>query len=885
MTPYPPDRSRLVRALARLVASPYRDDVVADLVEEYEAEVRLRRGVLGGRVWLTMMLLRSALASRVHGVCADGAVGAPRRRGQMLSSATQDLRYALRSFTRTPGLTIVAVATMSLALAATVAIFAVVNAVILRPLPYPDAGRLVHVQGREGARWAISYPDMVDFRDGSALIDDVAAWEGWRAVRREADGTPTVIDTGWVTPNYFSLLGAVPAAGRFFRPGEGAPGQAPVVVLSHELWRRAFAGRPDAVGGVIELGDAEYEIVGVAPEAFVDPVAAAVFRTRPALWRPMAADTLPNAHDRTWVGYWTIAKLSAGATPASAQADLRAIARRVEPDRSPDAFSVRSFKAVLVRDVERSLIVLFAAVAILLLIACANVANLLLGRASVRAREIAVRASLGAGRLRLVRQMLTESLLLALAAAVPAVPLAAGLSRFVIRQGGVVLPRAESVGFDWVVFAFALGAASAAAVLFGLAPALHATGARMARALRAAGRGADTAPGGRRLRHALVVVETALAVVLLVGAGLLGRTFWHLARIDPGFDASAVLTVRAIVGGAGDEPAASVNTRVRRLVEEIAAVPSVTGVGAITDLPMSGAVNSTLVGRTDRPADDPVRALVRAVTPGYFASMGVALARGRVFTWADAPGAPDVAVVNTAFARRLFADEDPVGREIDVRGVACRIVGVVDRVVEFTLAEAEQLAVYTSFPQERQSWMRTAVTLTARTGGDPAALAGAVRAAVRRADGSVAVSGIRPMASLVEADVAAPRLRALLIGLFAGTALALAAIGIAGVLGYTVTQRLPEMGLRLALGADPRGIVRLVLAQSGRLVGGGLAIGLVAAGLATRVIGSFLVGVPTGDPTVLVGVAALLAGVALVASWLPARRAARVDPATALRAD
>jgi predicted permease len=586
------------------------------------------------------------------------------------------------------------------------------------------------------------------------------------------------------------------------------------------------------------------------------------------------------------VGFWAIARLGAGATTAQASAEVTAIARDVYPDAAtPITVRVATFHDRLVREVRPTLLLLLAAVGGVFLIACANLTNLLLSRATSRVRDVAVRASLGAGRPRLVAQLLTETLVLCLFGAVVGVGVAWAGGRAIVALAAAGLPRASAVTLDGRVLLCALLLSILCALAAGLAPALHVTDARVALALRAAGRSTLPERSGQRLRHALVIVETALAVMLLSGGGVLLRSAWNLMSVDPGFATTSVLTMQAGFISDAFPTASGQDVALANVLDRVAALQGTLAVGAISDLPMSGAVNSTSIKRSDTPAERPLQTLVRAITPETFTALRILVLRGRTFDPTDAPGAAQVAVVNARFAQSLFADQDPIGRTVEVRGVTREIVGVVADVKEFTLAGGPDPVLYVPYVQETQPWMREQMTLIVRTTGDPVSMAEDVRAAIRSAEPLVTLNAIRPMSEYIDRDVAAPRLRAILIGVFAALALALAAAGTGGLMAYTVARRLPEMGLRMALGATRGAILELVFRGAARLTFAGILLGLLGALASLRLVARFLFGVPPLDIPVLVAASALLAIVGILASWLPAVRAARTDPATTLRAE
>ncbi|MGH7555599.1 MAG: ADOP family duplicated permease, partial [Longimicrobiales bacterium] len=757
-----------------MVAAPYREDALGDVCEEYATAIRPRYGRLRSLLWLWAQIARAAVASRWHGRGlgnGQGVRGGNTQRGAtvMLTGLRQDLRYALRTFARAPFFTGVALITLSVGMGATIAMYTVVNGVLVRPLPYASPEELVFVQGGEAGRWAITYPDYVDLREQGRAFESLAVWQGWTVIMNDQDGAPTRQSAASVSWSFFGMLGVQPAVGRFFVAEEGVPNHAPVVVLSHAVWQESFGGREDVLGATFDAGEGErYTIVGVAPEGFIDPVGYATWGSRPVVWRSDPPPFSLEQADRGWIGFWTLGRLRDESSIAQAQSDVYAVIRAAYPaaDGTPQV-RVASLLDAMVGDVRRTLLVMLGAVAMVLLIGCANVANLLLSRASVRGREVTVRAALGAGRQRLVAQLLTESLVLSLAAAVIGLGIAAAGARAVVALSDVSLPRAWEVLVDWRVVLFAVGISLMTALFFGLAPALHLTTDRIAGGIREGGRGGAMGGRGRRLRNVLVVGETALAVVLLVGAGLLLRTMWNLQRIDPGFEPRGTLVVNVGLPPVTFTTPAEQSHVLERMIEEAAALPGVSSAGAITDLPMSGAINSTNVLREDVPPPPPSErrhALVRAISPSYFTTMGIPIVRGRAVEPIDREGTPDVVVVNERFVEMWFPGEEAIGRTVNVRGVSAQIVGIVANVKEFTLEDGPDPVLYTAYSQEKQPWMRERMTLVVKTEAtDPASLTPAVRSALRRAHALIPVNRVRTLEDVVSAHVAEPRFRATVV--------------------------------------------------------------------------------------------------------------------------
>ena len=805
----------------------------------------------------------------------------------MIDTLRQDLRYALRALRRNPGFTLAAVLTLALGIGANSAIFSLVNGVLLRELPYPEPARLMTVWGHypSTGRSTVSLPDYVDWREGTRTFAELAARYG-RTLNLGGgegfDGEPEQVASDLVTPNFFRTVGVALALGRAFVEEEGRAGAPEVAVLSHGLWRRRFAADPAILGRSVVLNGRPFTVVGVAPEGFR-------FLRDVDVWTPLRVDmsTQRRSEFLTVVG-----RLRPGVTPVQAKADMDAVARRLaerypETNASWTSLEVLPLKEYLVGDVRRPLLVFSGAVALVLLIACANVANLLLARASGRSREIAVRLALGAGRPRLVRQLLTESALLALLGAATGLVLAVWATRGLQVAAARLVPRLDEVQVDGTVILFSLGLAVVTGLLFGLAPALRLAGGPLATTLRD---GTRSVGGGRlaRFRSGLVLGEVALAVILLVGAGLLLQSFERLTRVNLGFRPEGVLTYGLVLPSAvyGDD--AQLPALYERILERTRALPGVRSASMASELPMGGAnyITFQIEGRTP-PADVGEDLQPFAVSPGHFATLGIPLRRGRLLETGDAAGAPDVAVVNEELVRRFFGGGDPIGRRISVDGTGegaprwMTIVGVVGDVAQEAVTAAPYPQVYAPLAQ---SPVRT-VAVAVRTEGAPMALARAARGALAAAEPGLPPRDVRTLEERVGDTIAMPRVSAVVFSLFAAVALALAAIGLYGVLAYTVTQRTREIGIRLALGAAGSEVLRLVLWQGMRPALAGIVVGLLAALATTRLMGSLLYGVGATDPLTFVAVPLFLATVALAAIWIPARRAAHVDPMIALRAE
>ena len=801
----------------------------------------------------------------------------------MLASILKDLKYANRQFMTKPLFHSAAVLTLGICTGATIALFSVMNGVLLRPLPYPNADRLVFIEGDDAAATAVSFPDYMLMRNEVRSLEEAAVWQGWAFTLPDDQGVNTRGYGGSVSANYFDILGVRPHIGQFFTPQHDASGHEPVVVLSYEGWRTWFGGDAQIIGKLIRIDTASYTVIGVAPPDFTSPLDAS-----PIMWRAHPPEFDRGVLQPGWIGFWAIGRLREGVTIEQASDDLAARMQAEHGDRRASAKRIVSFRDSVVQEVRPTLIALLAAVAFVLLIGCANVANLLLSRASSRLSEINIRVALGASRGTVIRQLLVEGFLLATLGTVVGLAIAAVGIRALLLVFGPQLPRAEQVGIDWRVGLFAFALAIATSLLFALAPALQLTRAAHGNLLREGHRGSISTRTGRKLRQSLVILEAALSVVLLTGAGLLVRTLWQLQKAEPGFDARSALYARVTLPPARFTNPEQQNNVMEAIAQRLSATPGIEDAGAITDIPMSGAVNSTQVFRSDAVSEEEgMTALVRAVAGDYFPAMSIPLRRGRFFEPSDRGDAQQVALVNEAFARRMFDGQDPIGKLVQVRGVMREIVGVVASVQEYELTGDLEPVLYTHYPQEREAWMRGAVSFVARSNNtaEPSAIGPAMRRAVRDADPAVTVAEPRQMQFFVDRDLAAPKSRATLVMMFAAIAVVLATFGMGSVLAYSVSQRLPEMSIRMALGAKSGDVVGLVLAESARLVAAGVALGVAGAIITGRLISSFLYSVSATDPITLIASIVTIVLAALVATALPAMKGASVDPARVLRSE
>jgi putative ABC transport system permease protein len=803
---------------------------------------------------------------------------------QWLDALGQDARYSWRRLVRSPGFTAVAVITLGLGIGANSAIFSVVNTVLLRPLPYAESERLVRVFSLRSVPVEMSGPDFMDIREQAGVFEGLAAYDT-EARTLTGAGDAERVAVGAVTPGFFEVLRVRPVLGRTFRLGEMEPGQERVAVLSHGFWLERFGGDHGVLGRTITLNGLEYEVVGVVPPAFDLPPGR-------ALWVPIVNEGM-FATSRRAVYLSVIGRLGAGVTLAEAEAEVSTIAARLEaayPESNVGwGATVRPMRDVVVGDARAPLLVLLGAVALVLLIACANVANLLLARAAGREGEFSVRAALGAGKARLVRHLLTESVMLGALGGALGLLLAVLGTRALIALGPAGIPRLDEVAVDGTVLAFTAAAALLTGILFGLAPALQVARANLASSIREGGRGAS---GGRgnRLRSGLVVGQTALAVVLLIGAGLLLGSFARMMQVDPGFQSHGVLAFPLSLPEARYPEDAQVRDLYGRFLDRLEIVPGVRSADAV--YPGLGGGGSfsiafTVDGREPLPPGESQSMQTRVATAGYFSTAGIPVRRGRAFTEWDRADAPGVVVLNEAAVRRYFPDEDPLGQRItlgwtrDGVQVGGEVVGIVGDVRHFGLTAEPVPELYLPHDQVPVSVMN----LVLRTAGDPLAVVGPVRAALRELDPSLAAGTFVPLEDQLSRSVAQPRFYALLLGLFAAVALTLAAVGILGVMSYLVAQRTREIGIRMALGADARAVHRLVIGRGMLLTLAGLALGIPATFALTRVIESQLYGVEPGDPATLAAVVVLLTAVAFLSSYIPSRRATRIDPMMALRGE
>ncbi|MEQ8329249.1 MAG: ABC transporter permease [Longimicrobiales bacterium] len=866
-----------------------------------------RRGAfLAGAIWDAV---RSGIATRLDARGWTTGGGArlhrtgERRQGWTMDSVMNDLRYALRTLTKNPGFTVVAVVTIGLGIGANTAIFSVVRAVLMGPLPYADAERLVMVHGAMRTRgvteFPMSPPDYRDIRDQSTVLEDAAAVFTF-AQSLTGDGAPVQVQMGLVTHNFFDLLGVAPALGREFgpdddRPNEqgiqpGQPGALPsVAVLSHALWQQRFGGDPQALGRTIDVGGVSAEVVGVMPPAFelLMPPGAALARDV-EVWLAGRLD-YDNA-PRNNVFLRVVGRLRPDATLEQAQAELDRIASGLAAENEAMAaagfaIDVEPLAAGITADVRPVLLALFGAVGFVLLIACANVANLLLVRASARERELAVRAALGGSRVQLIRQMLLESGLLALAGAAVGVALAALGIEALLAMVPAELPRVDQVGIDGVVLGFTFAAAVGAALVFGVVPAVQASRVELADALKDRGQ-ASTRGSTRTIRNAVVVGEVALSTVLLIGAGLMLRSFVALSSVDPGYDAEEVLTFDVSLPF-GRYPSAGERDRVMtELRRRMAAVPGVEAVSAVFPLPLDDDIMNGRYGLEDALSDPSAfrQAAYRTVRPGYFEAMGTPVLEGRTFTEADHADSTLVVVVDELLAQKLWPGESAVGKRMLIRAITpepewVEVVGVVQHQRSETLAADGMEQVFFTdryFGGFASAWV-------VRAGLDAALLAPALRGAVDAVDPDLPLASFRRLQSDVDRAMGPTTFALTLIGLFGVIALVLASVGLYGVLAYVVRQRSAEIGVRMAFGAQAESILALVVRQGLGLAGAGLVLGLVVAVPLSGVLEAMLVGVAPTDAVTFVGISAVFAVVALLACWIPARRATRVDPVQALR--
>ncbi len=802
----------------------------------------------------------------------------------------QDVRYGARMLLKHPGFTVVAVLALALGIGANMAIFSVVNAVILRPLPYKDPERLVTILGTAPKLdidvFPVSGPDFVDWRNQNHVFERLAAMEEASFNLTGAGGEAERVSSTSASAELFPLLGVNASLGRTFSNEEEAAGRNKVAVLSNGLWQRRFGANPALIGQTIMLSGEAYAVIGVMPPTFHFPEG----DTDTNVWVPLdvtAGETGKRGHRNLIV----VGRLKKGVTLQQAQTEMEGISQRLAaqyPGSNGDwDVKVSSLQALLTEDIEPALLVLFGAVGFVLLIACANVANLQLARAAARQKEIAIRLALGASRARLVRQFLTESVLLALMGGAVALLFALwGIDALVaaLPEG---VPRAEQIGLDRSVLGFTLLISLVTGILLGLAPAWQGTKPDLTEGLKEGGKFLMGGARRNRVRSLLVIGEVALSLLLLIGAGLMMKSFYRLREVKPGVDPHNVVTMQINLPQTKYAKDYKQANFFQEVLERISALPGVVSAGATTNLPFIDDSQSdfSIEGRPD--AKTPKDALIASydsVSPDYFRATGIPIVKGRDFTVQDRNGALPVAVISETMAHRFFGGEDPIGLHIR-RGDSednkpwMTIIGIAGDVRRYGLAERLRPEIYYPYLQQPQA----AMSLVVRTAADPLSITPAVRHEVLAVDKDQPVYDIKTMDSLLAQSIASNRLSVWLLGLFAALALLLASIGIYGVIAYSVTQRTHEIGIRMALGASQRDVLKLVVGQGMILTLVGIAIGLVGAFALTRLMASLLFTVSATDPVTFAGISALLAFVALIACYIPARRAMQVDPMVALR--
>ena len=803
----------------------------------------------------------------------------------------QDLRYGARILLKKPGFTFIAVITLALGIGANTAIFSVVNGVLLKPLPYPHPDRLVRVfeSGSTQPKFPVTPGSFLDYREQNSTLDNLAIYTR-DDLELSAGGQPEHLPAMRISADFFATLGFQPLLGREFRRDDEAPGNTHVVILSHALWQRRFGGDPEIAGKVVSFSGEPFTVVGVMP-AGVQHVGGEYRSTAHGesvdAWWPMelGPKSVRFAHFLNAVG-----RMKAGVTREQTEADFNVIAARLaaEHPNTDAGWQIRIYTLYqeIVGRARTTLLVLLGAVAFVLLIACANVANLLLSQAASREREMTIRAALGARRLRLIRQSLTESLLIATAGGALGLLLAIWLTDALIALGPSQLPRLQAVAIDGRILAFTLGVSMLTGLLFGLAPALQGRGLNLSEVLKEGSRGGSGGPRQRRLRDLLVAAEVALALVLLVGAGLLMRSFLKLRQTDPGFKPAGVLTMSFSLPSSRYKKPEQTVAFYQTLIDRISTLPGVQSAGASTDLPWTGYDENSgfiIEGKSFPPSQEP-EGRYHDVTPDFFRTIGVPLVAGRWFNSNDTNQAPAVILINESLASRYWPDENAVGKRITFSSEPkpedwMTVVGVIGDVKDFPDSPEAHPAFY--WPHTQQAFRELFVAI--RTSGDPLGLVGAVRQEVQALDKDLAIAEIKPLDQVAEGALAGQRFTLMLVGLFAGIALLLSAVGIYGVMAYSVAQRTHEIGIRMALGAQTGTVMQIVIGQGMRTALAGMAIGLAAALSLTRAIASLLYGIAPTDPLTFAGISILLAAVALAACYIPARRAARVDPMIALR--
>ena len=805
------------------------------------------------------------------------------RAGHLLETLGCDVRYAARMMRRNPAFTITAVLTLALGIGASTAVFSVVNTVLLRPLPYPDSDRLVQIWSTNPTanRWGMwtAYPRFEDWRRQNTVFEEMATARTWVLSIKGGDHPESLL--GVITSSQLlQLLRVQPMLGRGFLPEEDQPGRDHVILLSYGLWQRRFGSDPAVIGRTVDVDQQNYTVIGVMPSDFRFPPELPTYRVD--AWLPPAPD--PSRSERVSNNYYTFARLKPGVTLAQAQAEMDAISHALAEKHSADrglGVKVVGWRQQVGSEVRPALLILLGAISLVLLIACANVANLLLARGAVRQREAALRQALGAGHARLIRQFLTESVLLAVFGGVTGLLLAyEGLDLFIRLAPDI--PRLDETTLDPHVLIFSAVLTLGTGLIFGIAPALQGSRTDLQDALKESGSRLTIGATRARTRSALVVTEMALALMLLAGAGLLVRSFVRVQKVDPGFNPKNLLTAFVMLPSSKYPEPQRQALFFHEVMDRITSLPGVECAGAADSAPML--TNDTGPVSIESHAVEPeIQAERPKITPDYFRAMGIRLLRGRAFTWADNEGSLPVAIINESAAHQYWPNEDAMGKRVKLEDGSApvwrQVIGIVGDVRQDSLVKAGRPEVYAPLLQVPVPYL----VLTVRTRAEPASLAAAVRHAVMAVDRDQPLFQIQTMQQVVEDSIADRRFQMSLLAAFGAIALGLAAIGIYGLISYTVSQRTHEIGIRMALGAKRGDVLHLVVRHGMMLAIVGVVLGTVGALLLTRFLAGMLYGVSATDPTTLLSVATLLIGVAALASYIPARRAMRGDPMVALK--